>query len=91
VGFGEWKLFEEKILLSLYFTSSHVVILPSVYYDYSSVIIFTRLLAGQPGNWGSVPFRGKIVFYELCRIAQGPTQPYVLWVVGVKWPSCEAD
>jgi hypothetical protein len=46
---------------------------------------------------GSIPCRGRIfLFSTMSRLAPGPTQPLIQWVLGtifprVKWPGREAD
>lgn len=49
-----------------------------------SVIVMTRLKAGQLRNRGSIPGREKRLFVS--RMAPGPTQSYVQWVLGALSP-----
>jgi hypothetical protein len=46
------------------------------------------LRTGRPGDQGSIPGRGKIIFprTSVSRPALGPTQPPVQWVPGVLSP-----
>jgi hypothetical protein len=64
----------------------------------SSVGIATKLWAGQQKSWGLTPGRGKrfFLFSVTSRLALGPTQPPVQWVLEavsprVKQQGHEAD
>jgi hypothetical protein len=58
---------------------------------YNSIDVATRLPAGRPRGWGSIPNRGIT-----SRLALGATQPSIQWVAGaappdIKWQEREAD
>ena len=44
-------------------------------------------VGGLPRNCGSIPSRGK----EASRMALGPTQSPIQWVLGIMWPGSESD
>jgi hypothetical protein len=50
------------------------------------------LRAGRPGDWGSIPGRGKMIspLAHMSRPAQGPTQPPTQWVLGGPFPGAKA-